>query len=196
MKIIKRFQGQAPENKILNYISESETDGYSCAIINGMSIPIDAIIDYDGDEVPEGYEQVPDNDNKDLVKLALNGAFTVSPTDYKHLPFARKIAELNEFDSFSISSDGYVTINNPSIKKVRVYASVRFDDWSEAGQYLSIFLNGTCEKRVCVQLQSSQIETEILVKKGDVIDVRLYCGANKALSWEDIQYTQLVVSVA
>lgn len=60
VKIIKKFQGQAPENKILNYISESETDGYSCAIINGMSIPIDAIIDYDGDEVPEGYEQVPD----------------------------------------------------------------------------------------------------------------------------------------
>lgn len=60
MKIIKRFQGQAPENKILNYISDSETDGYSCAIINGMSIPIDAIVDYDGDEVPEGYEEVPD----------------------------------------------------------------------------------------------------------------------------------------
>ena len=82
------------------------------------------------------------------------------------------------------------------IKKVRVYASVRLDDWSSAGQYLSIFLNGTCEKRVCVNLQSSQVETEILVKKGDVIDVRLYCGATKALSWEDIQYTQLVVSVA
>ena len=196
VKIIKRFQGQAPENKILNYVSDSETDGYSCAIINGMSIPIDAIIDYDGDTVPEGYEQVPDGDNKDLVKLALNGAFEVSATDYKHLPFGRKIAELNEFDSFSVSSDGYVTINNDKIKKVRVYASVRLDDWGSAGQYLSIFLNGTCEKRVCVNLQSSQVETEILVKKGDVIDVRLYCGATKALSWEDIQYTQLVVSVA
>ena len=34
MKIKKKFQGQAPENKILNAPSSSQTDTYSCDMIN------------------------------------------------------------------------------------------------------------------------------------------------------------------
>ena len=36
MKIKKTFQGELPENKILNTESSSQTDTYSCDYINGM----------------------------------------------------------------------------------------------------------------------------------------------------------------
>lgn len=107
VKIIKRFQGQAPENKILNYISDSETDGYSCAIVNGMSIPIDAIIDYDGDEVPEGYEEVPDDDYVDKYSYE---EFKTNKVWVDGRPIYRKVYSFNSLTTLNIGTSNIADI--------------------------------------------------------------------------------------
>ena len=136
MKIIKRFQGQAPENKILNYISESETDGYSCAIINGMSIPIDAIIDYDGDEVPEGYEEVPDpnvfSTTEKVVGTWIDGrtlyqrtwTYTTTEADTRYYLAAYGLTDIK--DVWIVDSASYVrygTGNGASTQSVNTWVS-------------------------------------------------------------------------
>lgn len=70
MKTIRKdYQGTIPTNKILNEQTDSNTDTYSCDYINNMTfessgggdtLPIGAIVKFDGDVVPEGYEKVAD----------------------------------------------------------------------------------------------------------------------------------------
>ena len=43
MKIKKMYQGQLPENKIVNTQSNSQTDTYSCEYINDMIYPVGSI---------------------------------------------------------------------------------------------------------------------------------------------------------
>lgn len=43
MRIRKNFQGSIPSNKILNQLSESNTDTYSCSFINVLAHPIGSI---------------------------------------------------------------------------------------------------------------------------------------------------------
>lgn len=60
MKIKKIYQGELPENKILNSQSTSQTDTYSCEYINSMSmddLPLGSIIKYNGSEVPNGWKE-------------------------------------------------------------------------------------------------------------------------------------------
>ena len=67
MRIKKIYQGELPENKILNVQSESATDTYSCDYINNLGVgggdaldelPIGSVIRYDGEDIPEGWEEV------------------------------------------------------------------------------------------------------------------------------------------
>lgn len=67
MRIKKIYQGELPENKILNVQSESSTDTYSCDYINNLGVgggdaldelPIGSVIRYDGEDIPEGWEEV------------------------------------------------------------------------------------------------------------------------------------------
>jgi hypothetical protein len=70
MKIKKIYQGELPENKILNSESNSQTDTYSCEYINNMSfvgggenldeLPIGTRVEFNGDTIPDGWEQVED----------------------------------------------------------------------------------------------------------------------------------------
>ena len=68
MKTIRKtFQGVMPENKILNSESNSQTDTYSCDYINNMKVdaenidelPVGTRVEYNGTEVPDGWEEVP-----------------------------------------------------------------------------------------------------------------------------------------
>ena len=76
MKTIrKKFQGVMPENKILNSESNSQTDTYSCDYINNMKVdaenvdglPVGTRVEYNGTEVPDGWEEVEDAYNKGVV---------------------------------------------------------------------------------------------------------------------------------
>lgn len=69
MKIRKIAQGMIPStSKILTEFNESKLDTYSCNTINSMlntlesndPLPIGTILDFEGDEIPEGYGLVED----------------------------------------------------------------------------------------------------------------------------------------
>lgn len=72
MRIKKIYQGELPENKILNVQSESSTDTYSCDYINNLGVgggdaldelPIGSVIRYDGEDIPEGWEEIEGGNN-------------------------------------------------------------------------------------------------------------------------------------
>lgn len=61
MKIKKKYQALIPESKVLNMRAASPIHTYSCDMINHITkdvIPIGTLFEYDGDTVPEGYEEV------------------------------------------------------------------------------------------------------------------------------------------
>ena len=87
MRIKKIYQGELPENKILNVQSESATDTYSCDYINNLGVgggdaldelPIGSVIRYDGEDIPEGWEEIEDIggtsdlETKPLSSMTLN----------------------------------------------------------------------------------------------------------------------------
>lgn len=72
MRIKKIYQGELPENKILNVQSESSTDTYSCDYINNLGVgggdsldelPIGSVIRYDGEDIPDGWEEIEGGNN-------------------------------------------------------------------------------------------------------------------------------------
>lgn len=79
MRIRKTFQGEIPENKIINMQSDSQTDAYSCAYLNNMigdsAIEIGLTARYDYTAV--GWQVTPINYNYTNVqigsKLTRNG---------------------------------------------------------------------------------------------------------------------------
>ena len=197
VKIIKRFQGQAPENKILNYISDSETDGYSCAIINGMSIPIDAIIEYDGDEVPEGYERVT-GVNRDILRASLSKVTSMPAGVYTTIPFDSIQSDTINYNGTFSLKDGVVTIHANDVLKARVSVCVLETAWASNSMYLIIKKNGETMKRSYLRgACNAHLEAEFPIKKGDQITTEYYSSSATATSLSgDIPYTQLVVSVA
>ena len=72
MKIRKKEQSFGILGKIINSMSQSKNDTYSCDYINnlesGDALPIGTIVDYDGDTVPDGYEEISDY-STDEIKI-------------------------------------------------------------------------------------------------------------------------------
>ena len=61
MRIKKKYQALIPESKVLNMRATSPIHTYSCDMINDITkdvIPINTLFEYDGDVVPDGYEEV------------------------------------------------------------------------------------------------------------------------------------------
>lgn len=61
MRIKKKYQALIPESKVLNMRANSPIHTYSCDMINHITkdvIPMGTLFEYDGDTVPEGYEEV------------------------------------------------------------------------------------------------------------------------------------------
>ena len=75
MKIKKIYQGELPENKILNAQSTSQTDTYSCEYINNLGVgggenldelPIGTRVEFNGETIPDGWEEVEET-NYNLI---------------------------------------------------------------------------------------------------------------------------------
>ena len=75
MKIRKIEQGTVPStSRVLTEFNESKLDTYSCNTINTMlnslesndPLPVGTILDFDGDEIPEGYGLVDEEDSYDV----------------------------------------------------------------------------------------------------------------------------------
>ena len=91
MKIRKKYQGVVPSNKVLNIESTSQTDTYSCDYINNMSfpggggsniddLPIGSVIQYDGEDIPEGWSEV-DNSNRITNGDAIKAGYKIDGKD-------------------------------------------------------------------------------------------------------------------
>lgn len=131
MKIQKIYQGTVPDNKILNDYSDSSVDTYSCNTINNIinsldcdSVPMDAIIDYDGDIVPEGYELVENVPNDDKLEF-------ICVTASQNRTLGKQSPVVIPYDTItSDHSNGKLKLENESIvigegvKCVRVTAQV------------------------------------------------------------------------
>lgn len=132
MLIKKTFQGEIPENKIVNARSQSLTDTYSCDYINnnsGDALPINSVVYYSGSTVPEGYTQVADPsvdtystteqttnkvwiDGRPVYRRTFtgstgNGSYTVMTTDY----YNSAITIINSYGSLGTTS-GRVPLNS------------------------------------------------------------------------------------
>lgn len=108
MKIQKNFQGNIPDNKLMNVYTESNTDGYSCDYINNMTfsdgdvdeLPVGTVIHFDGEEIPEGWsEVVEESDDSGWIYPTLNegwsNPYSSTPTRY------RKIGKIVHIESFA-----------------------------------------------------------------------------------------------
>ena len=96
MKIKKLYQGKMPEHKVLNQLSDSQTNTYSCHALNSIidsSVPMDTILEYDGDVVPEGFELVEGEGGSgsgyepNLMSLSIVAKPSFSPNTYFKIPF-------------------------------------------------------------------------------------------------------------
>lgn len=117
MRIKKMYQGGLPENKILNIQSESSTDTYSCDYINNLGVgggdsldelPIDSIIEYEGTEVPDGWELVEEtNIGKSLISISGGGEKTYTIGAWVWTPFEFDTIIRNLGDGFEYDTETY-----------------------------------------------------------------------------------------
>ncbi len=141
MKIRKKFQGILPENKILNIESTSQTDTYSCDYINNLGVgggdaldelPIGSVIKYDGEDIPEGWEEVEDTSPKVLNSENTSQTDTYS-CDYINTHFRSKYTQLygkiTTQDTFTLngnvnSYDLIVIVASTNIYNCYTYSNV------------------------------------------------------------------------
>ena len=99
----------------------------------GDTLPVDSIIDYDGDSVPSGWEQVTDtytNNGMTLNKIGnvvycniytgstatTNGVISTIPNDYKP---TTSIFQATKFYNGSAYVDGYIEATNTGNLKIQ-----------------------------------------------------------------------------
>lgn len=145
----------------------------------------------------DNFGQLINKKNNDLIRVVLGSNVTMPSGAYTIIPFSYAPEQINENNSFWLNgSTGGITITSNDVKKVRVYVSVLDYAWGSDTMYLTVNKNGNILKRVYLRGQCNiHIETEISVKKDDIITSTFYCGVEKVLpaNWE---YTQMVVSVS
>ena len=124
MRIKKIYQGELPENKIVNEKLDSQTDTYSCDYINNLSfeggngvdeLPIDSIIEYEGETVPDGWELVEESEStteteKSLISITGGGerTYTIGAWVWTPIDFNKVIKSLG--DGFEYDTETYDVI--------------------------------------------------------------------------------------
>lgn len=117
MKTIRKtFQGVMPENKILNSESNSQTDTYSCDYINNMKVdaenidelPVGTRVEYNGTEVPEGWEEVDVPEVKPIWEklygeINTQGVFTLANNVYSY-DLIMIITSRNDYDHYQYNN--------------------------------------------------------------------------------------------
>lgn len=108
MKTIRKtFQGSIPESKILNSESNSQTDTYSCDYINSINVdelPVGTRIEYNGTEIPDGWEEVEVPEVKPIWEklygeINTQGVFTLANNVYSY-DLIIIITSSNDYDHY------------------------------------------------------------------------------------------------
>lgn len=175
MRIKKIYQGELPENKILNVQSESSTDTYSCDYINNLGVgggdaldelPIGSVIRYDGEDIPEGWEEVEDNSNNVYsTEEQMIGTYLGKPLYRRVFMFNEKIGG-NEEGYIDIETN----INPDEIELIWIDHSASFMYNIENSYNLTGGLSGLA------------ISTGIILKKF----IRIFCNTEWNTSWTKV----------
>ena len=176
MKIKKIYQGELPENKILNAQSTSQTDTYSCEYINNMSfggsgenvdeLPIGTRVEFNGETIPDGWEEVEESE-KNIIT-----AYTTQTLDIGE-------NEIISFDSSNIIGykftieDGKIKIGK-NVKKVKISGQIWYYAYDTTRQWFYLKQNDNMINTNIAMLNKSYgvmnfNEKIIDVVEGDVI---------------------------
>ena len=135
MKIRKKEQSFGILGKIINSMSHSKNDTYSCDYINnlapGDALPIGTIVDYEGDTVPDGYEEVS-NPTDHSTEEQVVGTWLGKPLYRKVIT-----GQLTEK-----GSDDFTDINSVEHKLINAYGYIGLTGATSAnGTHLGNYIN-------------------------------------------------------
>ena len=191
MRIKKLYQGTMPDHKVLNQLSDSQTNTYSCHALNSIvdsSIPMDAIIDYDGDEIPEGFELVENSGESgsgyepNLISLSIVAKPSFSANVYYKIPFDT----CTKFGDKLSFVDGGVKIG-PGVSCIKVSAIANPQSSVSGMAYLRIGKNSSdnvitwnmCNITSSWGITTVPIPLKIAdVKEGDMIYAYVYTAGS------------------
>ena len=131
MRIKKIYQGELPQNKIVNEKLDSQTDTYSCDYINNLTfeggegvdeLPIDSIIEYEGETVPDGWELVEgtETDERNYIQCELTDRLNIPDTNYVLVPFDDNLIMGGAF-TYDESTNEVVIDSKSNIDKVKIH---------------------------------------------------------------------------
>ena len=167
MKIKKIYQGELPENKILNAQSTSQTDTYSCDYINNLS-------------TNGGSSEV------ETIRVRYASSSNWKITENNIMPFNEVVQQTGT--NLSLDSSGRIVIGK-GISVVEVVCKaihLAVTDGLKGGQ---LYLNNNLEDQITFSANVDDYNTYTMfvtldVKEGDIIDFRPsavgdYMGRNR-----------------
>ena len=179
MKIKKVYQGELPENKILNAQSTSQTDTYSCEYINGLSTGGGGA-------------------DKPFIQCGLTNNVSLSTTRV-YLVFGNNI---QRGDMFSVDADGGVRVNNDieeGYLKLHFHTNINNTGVSVSNIACSIFKNTeeiiSINNSLTTATSRCQLIGDVILnyKAGDVFKVRLVTADNTATALASLYRTLLIL---
>lgn len=87
------------------------------------TLPVGSIVDFEGNEVPTGWEEVEDDKKGDFIRVSMNSDLTLTNGDITIVPFGKTEEQLG--DGLSLTNNGGIKIGK-NIKAVRVNAEVYY----------------------------------------------------------------------
>lgn len=148
------------------------------------TLPIGTIVDYDGEDVPEGWEQVPEyKANPYMIRESRENIAWNITNSWVTMPFATLVKENGDFSSWTYISSGtdqnrIIVGNNAS--KIRITADVAFQASAREWLMLGLFKNDTQYKKVIAQAAANahwgicHLEYILDVEEGDIIRLAIY----------------------
>lgn len=155
-KIKKTFQGNLPENKIVNMQSDSQTDAYSCDFVNGLIAT-------------------------DAIEIGLSARYTTSYTAWT--PNIINLNTTKQVTGTKLTRSGNKVVIGAGVSKVLVLATgVDFMGGISSGEHdFGILVNGTWYGNLGDPdggLQTMTYNTMFTVNQGDTIQIAYNYGGS------------------
>ena len=195
MRIKKIYQGALPENKIVNNMANSDLDTYSCNYINQLVfdgieldvLPLDSVIEYEGDEIPDGWEVVEEKELSAIsatynpANVGTSGNWTIPETNVTYIYPINNVVSQQGSNLILDTEKNCITVGE-GISRIFVHTKVTHYTTSSATGLIQasyIFKNGNLASQTtysCHQNKYHNINDAIIldVVEGDEIQLGVY----------------------